>query len=151
MSMEDRILSSIGQSIHKQIANTHFIDISLRDRPKLPASFMAKAWALVDEEALLGQLAERLEKELVDKLVKKAVYNLEKRFDDEDVKLVSMDYHEECIKKLERRIKQLMSDMPGVKLDLGEIITLENSHSGLVVIGPDHELSFVIQINPEEK
>lgn len=38
-------------------------------RLKLPTEWMAAAWALVDREALQRKLAERLESELVDRMV----------------------------------------------------------------------------------
>ena len=66
---ETDLMNSVKCAMTKQISSTDFIKIDYANRVKLPDSFMAKAWALVDEEALLQKLATRLESELVDRLV----------------------------------------------------------------------------------
>lgn len=66
---ENDLMNSVKCAITKQITGTDFIAINYNDRMKLPDDFLARAWKLVDQENILTKLAERLELELVDRLV----------------------------------------------------------------------------------
>ena len=69
MNFEEMIINTVKQSIQRQINTTDFVKIDYQDRVKLPADFLEKAFALVDQDVLLKKLSERLEVELVDRLV----------------------------------------------------------------------------------
>jgi len=69
MNFEEMIISTVMQSVKRQISTADFVKIDYQDRVKLPAYFLEKAFSLVDQESLLKKLAERLENELVNKLV----------------------------------------------------------------------------------
>lgn len=66
---ESDLINSVKCALTKQITGTDFIAINYNDRMKLPEDFINRAWKLVDQERLLTKLAERLELELVDRLV----------------------------------------------------------------------------------
>lgn len=66
---EKDLLNSVKCSMVKQIDKTDFIQIPYDCRPKLPSDFMQRAWEMVDQDSVLEKLSERLESELVDRLV----------------------------------------------------------------------------------
>lgn len=69
MQLENRLLELMVRQLEQSIHKADLVQINYNDRFKLPADFIAKAWALVDQEALLRALSERLQDELVDRLV----------------------------------------------------------------------------------
>jgi len=69
MELEKRLLELMVRQLEQSIHKADLVQIRYDDRFKLPADFIAKAWALVDHDALLSSLAKRLESELVDRLV----------------------------------------------------------------------------------
>jgi len=69
MQLENRLLELMVRQLEQSIYKADLVQINYNDRFKLPADFIAKAWSLVDQDALLKSLSERLEAELVDRLV----------------------------------------------------------------------------------
>lgn len=66
---EKDLLNSVKCSMVKQIDKTDFISIPYDCRPKLPPEFMQRAWEMVDQDSVIEKLSQRLESELVDRLV----------------------------------------------------------------------------------
>ena len=66
---EKDLMNSVKCSMTNQINKTDFIQIPYDQRVRLPADFMSRVWALVDQESVINKLSERLENELVDRLV----------------------------------------------------------------------------------
>lgn len=66
---ESDLLNVVKHSLTNQLKKENLISIPYDQKVKLPDDFMQKAWGFIDQEALLGKLAERLESELIDRLV----------------------------------------------------------------------------------
>ncbi len=66
---EAAVKQAAEQAIMKSVKQGDWININYADRAKLPTSFMQQIWDLVDQEKLKTLLAERLEQELVDRIV----------------------------------------------------------------------------------
>ena len=69
MELEKRLLELMVRQLEQSIHKADLVQIRYDDRFKLPSDFIARAWALVDQDALLASLSKRLEAELVDRLV----------------------------------------------------------------------------------
>lgn len=66
---EKQIKELAEKSILKIISEGGWIQTDYNNRLKLPASFLADVWAMVDVEKVKGQMANRLEKELAERIV----------------------------------------------------------------------------------
>ena len=69
IDFESKMLNSIKNSMSKQIDKIDFIAINYQDRFAIPQDFINQAWELVDQKALIQGIANRLECELVDRVV----------------------------------------------------------------------------------
>ena len=65
----EHIISDIEKSIVKQIGEAKLVNIPYSGLFTLPESFISNAWERVDKDALNKKLAERIESELIDRIV----------------------------------------------------------------------------------
>lgn len=66
---EEKIKNLAEQSVLKIVSEGSWIMPDYNNRIKIPTEFTKRAWELVDQEKVLKQLAELLEKELAERLV----------------------------------------------------------------------------------
>ena len=66
---EDDLMNSVKCAMVNQINKTDFIQIPYDQRKKIPDHFIERAWELVDHSELCKKLSQRLESELVDRIV----------------------------------------------------------------------------------
>jgi DNA-binding transcriptional regulator PaaX len=69
MTIESRLLELITRQLEQSIMKADLVQMRYDDRFKIPTDFIEKAWGLVDQDALLKKMSERLESELIDRLV----------------------------------------------------------------------------------
>lgn len=66
---DTKVKAAAEQAVLKFIGDGGWLMPNYEARLKLPPEWMAQAWALVDREALLKKFAERIESEMVDRMV----------------------------------------------------------------------------------
>ncbi|MEN9885569.1 MAG: hypothetical protein RL758_147 [Pseudomonadota bacterium] len=64
-----KVKAAAEHAVLKFIGEGGWLMPNYEARLKLPAEWMAQAWALVDRDALLRKFAERIESEMVDRMV----------------------------------------------------------------------------------
>jgi hypothetical protein len=67
--LEDQIKAAAGKAVLHIISSGNWLDVDYSNRWKIPSSFLAEAWALVDKEKLKQRLAERIEEELASRII----------------------------------------------------------------------------------
>jgi hypothetical protein len=68
-SFETQAAAAVQASVLKLLSSGEWLSVNYSDRMKLPEGFLAECWALVDREQLKRKRAERLESELIDRMV----------------------------------------------------------------------------------
>ena len=68
-TIEQELLQLITNQLRDSILKTDLVFMRHDDKFKIPQDFIQQAWRLIDKDGLLKTLSDRLESELVDRLV----------------------------------------------------------------------------------
>jgi hypothetical protein len=98
-SFEQQAAAAVQSAVLKLLAGGEWLSIGYSERMKLDANFLADVWGLVDREQLKRKLAERLESELIDRMVNHMASELAT-----DIKqILSVKERREALRELARR------------------------------------------------
>lgn len=67
--LEQKIKEAAEAAVLKFIRGEKWFDLDYQNRFKIPAEWLKEAWQMVDRQAMQKKLAERIETELVDRMV----------------------------------------------------------------------------------
>jgi hypothetical protein len=98
MSLEEQIKAAAEKAVLHVISSDSWLTVDYNNRWKVPASFLAEAWAFVDKDKIKKKLAEKIEDELASRIIN----NMAAEMSTDIKQILSVPERREAIRSLAR-------------------------------------------------